>query len=309
MACLLFACHRETSPAPSAFQAETQVHAAAPDEVARCGKESVTRAAVYEVSIRKKITRDQATLLLVGDACFSAAATRRGLSRSPLVAATLRAQFARGLLSALHGSTQGDPTADEIRRFRDQHWREVDRPEGVHVVHTVFLSTEGDKEEAERRSRSEAVTAANQLFSQVHAVHSEEEFRRVVQQQVGENDPGVRTEDLPPFAPDGRGFSTEATSMDPTFAAAAHGLETSRRVGRVDTKFGAHVLFLVARLPAQYVDLPTIKTMAAEEAHAERTRLRFVALLRELRSNVSVSVERNVEEKTLLFRAHTAALP
>jgi peptidyl-prolyl cis-trans isomerase C len=185
-------------------------------------------------------TPRQALRALVQEELVAQEAARRGLDGSPAVRRTQQVALANRLLAREFRFERAHiPRAEILRAYELNRPRYV-HPEIARIAHVVALAGPGAGPQALAEARrlafkARAFAAAGRL--------SEEEFKQIAG-LLGKEARGVqlKAESLP----------TTRTSTAEEFAAAAFALEKPGAISPVvQTKFGFHVIYLVARLPAR----------------------------------------------------------
>lgn len=275
------------------------------DEQAALGGEIAARATsgsvtdAVPVSLVASVAREQhvapsvALRRLVDDAVASVAARDRSLDRRSPASWLLVA--ARGRIAAdrlrLAAKAEGPPTDEEVNELSQRHWREVDRPITVRVVHAVVKRPSKDDPALTERAR--------ELATQLHdvlAATPTDDFVKKAKALPHAKDLDVVAESLPPITDDG--WSTETPGrFDLDFSKAAHALAKPGDTSPVvESRFGWHVIRLVERLPEQRMPFESRRIAFAEEAVAMRAKRALDARLEALRRANPVSVQPSAEQ-------------
>ncbi|HSQ67416.1 MAG TPA: peptidylprolyl isomerase [Polyangiaceae bacterium] len=266
--------------------------------VAVVGTVAIDAQLVSDVAARDAKTPREALDALVSDALAAQGARARGLDATPAARQARRAVLARLVADRLYADSfaKGPPTDAEVQKATDRHWREVDTPELAQAVHVVVMKDREPGKQARAREVAEALRRA------VDGATSAQDFIA----RAKEVDPEglvVRPESLPDFAADGRAM--DGTSLDETFVKAAFALAPGETSGIVSTKFGLHVIRMLARVPAKRVPLEQRRARFHDEIMAERGRAAYDALLAQLKSAHPVQIDPAAD--TLLQEATTGA--
>lgn len=245
------------------------------DVVAKVGAVTIGRELVASVAREQNIAPREAAQKLVDDAVAAEAARRRGLDRD--VPARWALVAARARLLADHyrdeALAEGPPTPAELAEVADRHWREVDRPPSVRVVHALV------KRPADASKTAEARALAESLAARLRGSPTPEEFEARAKSFAVPRGVDVVVEKLPPFTEDG--YVVDAPSrMDEAFARAAYAIDApGHQTGVVESAFGFHVIHLVERLPEQRMPLESRRVAFADEILSSRARRRVEAAL------------------------------
>lgn len=258
---------KEAPPPPSASGE------LAPGTVARVGRHAVTVPLVAHVAQAQRVPLPEARDRAVRDALLASEAEALHLDQSADVQMATRAILARRLLQDLAGESAKAPISDEeLRAATEQHWLELDRPEGFEVVHAVIRLDPKDDE----AKRAAARTLAEAMRAALAPLHERlAELPRPAPspdpRSPGPDDPlgeafikaaeaaphvgfELRAEKLQPFAADGRVLDPSGRGYDADFARGAATLkERGELTPVVSSPFGMHVIMLLERTPEQRV--------------------------------------------------------
>lgn len=271
---------RERSAAPNA--------ALGGQIAARVGDEAVPLAVVASVAGAQHVDARTAALRVVDDAIAASAARQRGLDqRRPaswlLVAA--RGRFAADQIFR-EAKGRGAPTNLEVENFSNAHWREVDRPAGVRVVHVVVLRPQKGGDAAFARARAGAAELRRILVTAT----SPEDFEQKAIAFPKSPDVETKFEKLPSFTDDGWAIERDARFSEkfsrPAFALSTPG-ETS---DVVESEHGWHVIRLVEHLPEMRLPFETRREMFVDEVNAYRAHELLRERLEALRGRYPVTV-------------------
>jgi peptidyl-prolyl cis-trans isomerase C len=264
------------------------------------GGEVIPLSLVQRVAIDQRVTPQEALRRLVDDAIAANAARERGLDRATPTSWLLAAARARVTVEKHTADSRaaGPPTDDEIRTLSEKHWREVDRPPAVRVVHAVAQAS-GD---ASTRARA----VAEDILEAVRSARDEAEFQAKAKAVPHPADINVVVQPLPAIIEDGR--SIEASDVfDATFAKAAFSLSSPGETRVIETKFGWHVMRLVERIPEQRMDHDARRIAFGDAAYAERARATTDARLAALRAAHPIVISPSAEQ--LMRTLHVARGP
>lgn len=221
---------------------------------------------------------------LLFDAVLAQGAIAAGLDQKPEVREELRAARARLVADRIanDAAAKGPPTDAEVATATERHWREVDSPEQARVVHAVVIATHDAAKAATARQ------VAEELRRAVASATDEADFLARAK-AVDARGLTVKPEALPRFVEDGRIVDGDS-SMDETFAKAAFSLAPGE-TNIVETRFGLHVIRMLARTPAVHLPLEERRRRFQDEILAQRGHEAYTSLLANLKSAHRVSVD------------------
>ncbi len=268
--------------------------------VAQVGAEALPASLVEEVAVRRGLSTRDALEALIGDALAASGARAAGLPADAQVAQQLHA--ARARLVILHARDAargaGPPTDEEVTELTKSHWREVDLPPQMKVIHAVILRPKPADPTKDAQARA---LAANVLAATRSAADAND--FEVKAKAVSHDGFDLHVETLEPFVADGR-ITTSPGSYDAAFAAASAALAPGGTSGVVESSSGWHVIRLIERLPGKQVALEERRRAFAEEIIAVRASKQMSALVSRLRHDGEIEIANGSDELlTLAFMA------
>jgi hypothetical protein len=262
-------------------------------EVARVGAERIAVPLVEGVARAKGIAPRAALDDLVDDSLAAQGARAAGMESDPTVSWPILSARARVTATKIRDEARqkGPPTDKEIADLTAVHWRKLDVPEGVKVIHAVALypTQRTPTNEAAVRTTSDRIAAA------VAGAPDADEFEKRARAVVPEGKVKVTVETLS-FAVDARSLDHPNQAVEQPFVTASVALHAKGDVGRAETKYGHHVIWLIERLPAHRVSLEERRAILTEEALATRAHDLYEARLADLRTKFPVQVSTAAED-------------
>ena len=279
----------DSSGAPSSATPSTRGAARGtlgPGQVARAGDVVIPASLVGAAAARESLPPTAALDALIADALLAEGAKSEGLDTRRDIQGELVAARAQETVKALRDRdiAAGPPTDAEVEELTALHWREVDVPEQVQVIHAVALRPEHP--DAASLARAKAVGSA--LAQATAGSISKEDFEaraRAVPHEGVE----VRIEELPNFVEDGCMVGHEGT-MDSDFSHGAFTVGAGGTTQVIESSFGWHVIHVLERLPPVRTSLEERRRAFTVEARAMRGRKGIDTLLAGLHARLRIEV-------------------
>lgn len=264
-----------------------------PNVIGTVGNSSITLDALRRATESTGAALDVTLNRLVRLRMYRLYAQQRGLEEGRLHM-TERAVLGRALLERLEERTKvpSEPTDAEVKTMTERRWIEFDRPEAVVTCHVVI--------HAERLTDGAGFALAQRLADALRAVTACDEFldRAKKFPVVGAR---ITAERLPPVTRQGRTLVLddagapvdEGESFDLAFAEAAHSIQANGSQSRiVRTAFGWHIILLESRLPAMTVPFDERRRLLREDILQRRAKDAADDLLKEMRRDTKIAIER-----------------
>jgi hypothetical protein len=255
---------------------------------ARVGNEAIPASLVADVARVKGVTAREAMEGLVDDALAAQGGRAVGLEGDPSVGWPIVSAKARAVALRVRtdATAKGPATDAEIDEVTAQHWRQLDVPEGLRVIHAIALYPNPKKHTPE--ADAAVRVTADRLAAAVAKATTPAEFESLAHAVVPENKVSTRVETLV-FAVDGRSLDSNAV-YQPSFVAPTAALHAPGDKVRAESTFGLHVVQLVERLPAHRVPLSERRTMLEADAITFRARKAYEVLLTDLQQRYPVEI-------------------
>jgi hypothetical protein len=264
---------------------------------ARISSDDIALETVLRIARAQNVSLEVARDKAISDALFAAGA-RSAFAGKPVVPVIARAALARALLEELKNAAlaQGPPSDGEIAELTALRWREFDRPESTRTSHAVALVQKPE-------DAAKALAIAEHIYAAVQGAKDPEEFLRLAK-AVPHEGIDVRAERLPAVTPDGRVVDPDKPTadsdqtFDPDFAAAATRLPVGQISEPTKTRFGYHVIFCEARVPALRVPLAQRRELLRDETVKRRAERAKQELLTRLNAAQPIELSRAADDLT-----------
>ena len=256
---------------------------------------------MLRIAAAQRIELEPARERAVSDALFSAFAKERYLGTGRIESVE-RSVLGRSMLEELwtRGSSQGEPTDEEVAELSAERWVEFDRPVCVRTTHAVVrLAKPGAETQSACRCRTDCGSRARReragRIQEASARGARDGLEVVaeglqptsVEGRVHNQDPAQRV----------RLNTTRRSPAPPTPSPSPAHKARSR-----ESKFGFHVILLEQRFPEQRVSLAERRRMMADEIVIRRAQRAERELVDRLRRSNRVEIERAAEDLTANVR-------
>jgi peptidyl-prolyl cis-trans isomerase C len=289
-----------SSPAPITIS-ESQTHLGN-SITAKVGSQTISVHTVAAVSSAQHLSPVQARAALVRDALFAEDARERSLLQRADVQTQMRGVLASALIEAIKSDVAQAPlTPDEVSRFTQLHWLDLDRPLAIRTVHAVVRVPEN----ADDALRKRASELASRIADAVRNTTTDQEFISAAK-AVPTDGLEVVAESLSPVTADGRVCDLKnrpppnmpPQEFDKDFAAAAHRLKTVGETSPPESSaFGWHVIRATEFQPENRVPEAKRAILLRDEILASRAKVKVDAIIDAQKTRLRPSIERNAENQ------------
>lgn len=306
--CALFAsCSQRSQEAVRAEQRGTLKQG----EAARVGDDVVTVEQVRALSKAANLSLEEARSKLVFDALMATGARDRGYERHDDVIIRRRALLARTLLDQMKRDADARPiTEEEVGRYTELHWLDMDRPVARKTTHAVVMP----KDPKSQTEAAKADEIANRIAEAVRSATDAKTFKEKAE-AVDAEGMKVVVQDLPPIADDGRvaDLDNRPPPQAPTktfaeeYTKAVFGIAQVGGIAKpFRSPFGTHVAMLVSIQPALQLPVERRRKMLSQEIRTGRVKKELDALKTTLREKTPPNLERNVNSLLQLISEEPA---
>jgi peptidyl-prolyl cis-trans isomerase C len=267
---------------------------------AQVGGEIVSIAQVRELSQASGVSPEEARARLVYDALMAAGAKDAGYERQDRVVVQRRSELARALIDRMKQEAQQGPLTDEeVAKYTQVHWLDMDRPVARRTTHVVVMpkDVENDVE------RGKADELAGRIAQAVRGETDPEAFKKKAE-AVDAGGMKVLAQHLPPVAEDRRVADLSSRpppghppqTFDEAFVKATFSLSAvGDQTPPFRSPFGTHVVLLVEVQAELRLPEHKRRKMLDAEIRAGRVREQMESLVASLRERTPPVVERNAE--------------
>jgi peptidyl-prolyl cis-trans isomerase C len=252
---------------------------------AKVGEVSIPASLVADVASAQRVEPRRAALLLADDALAAKGATERELDRAQPFVWQLTSARARFVVDRVRAEVAKVPPSEaEIDDLAKKHWRDIDRPEGVRIIHAVALVPTDSKSGRER-----AHGVAETIEKAVAGASDADDFERLAKSVAHDGDLDVRVERFA-FVADGRAIDDDSR-FDQKFVAGALSIPEVGLTSRpVESEWGWHVIRLLEKLPPRRVPREQLRVLFHDEILTLRARRALDARLAELKKRTAVEI-------------------
>jgi parvulin-like peptidyl-prolyl isomerase len=287
---LVLGCRGQTAPHDATPSAAVHTRLAT-GIAAVVGTEEIPVALVAEVARAQRTEPRVALEHLVSDALAAQEARADGEDRAPTTAWSLESTIARATAEHIKAASvaAGPPTDAEVAQATARHWRDVDLPEQIKVIHALVPRPKD-------ATQSDAARAlASQLAVAVADATSDDDFEARAK-AVPHGALRITVERLPSFVADGRVAEGEPSQFDPAFARGAFALKKPGETSApVESSFGWHVVRLVERRPPHVLPLEERRTRFTREIYLFRSHDELTRILAARTASTRVEIEPGID--------------
>jgi parvulin-like peptidyl-prolyl isomerase len=156
-------------------------------------------------------------------------------------------------MAALQRELGVEVTADDVKKFYDDHPADFEQPEMVHVRHILLMTIDPT---TQTPLPDDTVQAKHKQAEDVLArARAGEDFAKLAEQYSDDPTTKDKGGDLPPFS---------KGQMLPEFEAAAFSLTNNQVSDIVETRYGYHIIQFIDKTPAKKLELTDIVPQSKE---------------------------------------------